>query len=124
MIYYAHHMWKYNTEEEKREINLIWNRFQELIINPNGWIAQNNTEEAIMNQCFHFVRMCDITVFSTIDGVMGKGVYTEVKEALDNNKEVYYLNDNNIESFTIENFKKIKIIYDQSKTNRLFAKIN
>ena len=41
IIYYHHHIWKYNTEEERKEINIINNKFNNsLIINPNGWISQ------------------------------------------------------------------------------------
>ena len=45
-------MFKYNTKEEKQEIELIEKKFPDfLIINPNGWIFQHNSEQAVMNQC-------------------------------------------------------------------------
>ena len=45
-LYYAHHMFKYNTKEEKQEIELIEKKFPNfLIIKPNEWICQDNSEQ-------------------------------------------------------------------------------
>ena len=49
-IYYAHHLWKYNTPIEEYELNVIKRYFPyHEIINPNGYIEQNRDEEIIMN---------------------------------------------------------------------------
>ena len=65
-LYYAHHIFKYNTKEEKQEIELIEKKFPNfLIINPNEWICQENAEQANMNQRYHFVKMSDILVFAS-----------------------------------------------------------
>ncbi len=91
-LYYAHHMFKYNTKEEKQEIELIEKKFPNfLIINPNEWICQDNSEQAIMNQCYHFVKMSDILVFSSLNTIIGRGVHEEVQLALEENKDVYLI---------------------------------
>ena len=122
-IYYAHHMNKYDTNEEIKEINLIKEKFKDyLIINPNGWICQENSSQAIMNQCYHFVKMSDVTVFSSYNEIIGRGVYEEVTVALKNNKEVYYIFENNfykINSKEFERVKKFNIII----TNREYASV-
>ena len=48
-IYYAHHLWKYNTPIEEYELNVI-NRYfpYHTIINPNGHIEQGIEESKIM----------------------------------------------------------------------------
>ena len=115
-IYYAHHQWKYNTEIEQYEINLIKSKFpQYKIINPNGGINfVNKDEENIMDKCLEEVRNSNILVFSSISGVVGKGVYLEVKEAYRNNIEVYLIFNNELYqgnfSFSIIN-----------ESNRLYA---
>lgn len=96
-IYYAHHIWKYNTEIEKYEIDLIHRHFKNAtIVNPNGYIDQSSTEEEIMNTCLDMVRHCDITVFSSVNGVIGYGVYQEVNEAINSGKPVYYIDNNTL----------------------------
>lgn len=124
-LYYAHHMFKYNTDEEKQEIKLIEEKFPSfLIINPNGWICKNNSEQAIMNQCYHFVKMSDILVFSSLNTIIGRGVYEETKLALENNKDVYYLFNNNFYKITADTFLKVKIIYNKTKSFRKFASVS
>lgn len=124
-LYYAHHMFKYNTDEEKQEIKLIEEKFPSfLIINPNGWIYKNNSEQAIMNQCYHFVKMSDILVFSSLNTIIGRGVYEETKLALENNKDVYYLFNNNFYKITADTFLKVKIIYNETKSFRKFASVS
>lgn len=121
-LYYAHHMFKYNTEEEKQEIELIEKKFPNfLIINPNGWICQDNSEQAIMNQCYHFVKMSDVLVFSSLNTIIGRGVYEEVEVALENNKDVYYLSDKNFYKITLKDFLKINIIYNETNSFRKYA---
>lgn len=125
IIYYAHHMSKYNTKEEINEINTINKIFNDsIIINPNGWIYECKNEEIIMNQCLKLVENSNILIFSTIaNGVIGKGVYTEVKHALKKDKIVYLLSNDCIKIFTIEDFEKIKVIYDKTKSYRSYAEV-
>lgn len=124
IVYYAHHIWKYNTSEEIKEIESIESKFENsIIINPNGWINQCGNEKYIMNQCLLLVENSDILVFSTIENnVVGKGVYDEIWCALKNNKKIYWLSDNFIE-YSIDDFNKIELIYGDTGSKRKYAKI-
>ena len=93
-----------------------------LIINPNGWICQENSCQAIMNQCYHFVKISDITVFSSYNGIIGRGVYEEVTVALKNNKEVYYIFENNFYKINSKEFEKVKK-FNIVLTNREYASV-
>ena len=115
-------MFKYNTKEEKQEIELIEKKFPNfLIINPNEWIYQDNSEQAIMNQCYHFVKMSDILVFSSLNTIIGRGVCEEVQLALEENKDVYYLLDNNFYKINLKDFLKVNIIYNKTNNFREYA---
>ena len=115
-------MFKYNTKEEKQEIELIEKKFPNfLIINPNKWICQDNSEQAIMNQCYHFVKMSDILVFSSLNTIIGRGVYEEVQLALEKNKNVYYLLDSNFYKINLKDFLKVNIIYNKTNDFRKYA---
>jgi len=115
-IYYAHHIWKYNTKIEEYELEIIKEYFPQCkIINPNKAVNQSLLESEIMNECFNCVNNCDAVVFSSMDGVIGKGVYSEVNRALEQEKPAYYLFHNKITQL----FKFEKI--ENSKTNRIYA---
>lgn len=125
VIYYAHHLAKYDTLEELKELDLIESNFDNsVIINPNGWINQDADEKTIMEQCFKLVYKSDILVFSSIeDGIIGQGIYGELLKAFTHGVEVYYLNDNKIEPFTDRHFDNISIIVQETKSRRHYAKI-
>lgn len=79
-IYYAHSRMKYNTMIERYELALIRKKFPDAeIINPNGEVDQTAGEEAIMQECLKLVDSCDMLVFSSVDGIVGKGVMQEVE---------------------------------------------
>ena len=81
-IYYAHHLWKYDTNIETWEQNLIAKHFPLCeIVNPNGAIEQGRPGEDIMADCLQMVRACDALVFSSLSGVIGQGVMQEIEEA-------------------------------------------
>ena len=89
-IYYAHHLWKYGTEIEAWELELIRQHFPECeIINPNGVIEQGRPSEDIMTDCLRKVIECDAVVFSTLSGVIGKGVFQELVEAVSLGRPIY-----------------------------------
>ena len=105
-IYYAHHLWKYGTEIEKYELEVIKNTFPNAkIVNPSTDIQQpgeyNNcdggdnpetiTTEDTMKFCLNEVARDDALVFSGINGVIGKGIYDEVEKARANNKPIYFI---------------------------------
>jgi len=96
-IYYAHHMYKYNTLVEKYEIELIQKYLPEYeIINPNGSINPQKSEQEIMNDCFDLIDNSGSLIFSSMDGVVGKGVHDEVNHAIKTNIPIYYINNNRL----------------------------
>ena len=120
-IYYAHHQWKYNTAIEKYELNLIRSVFgkDSDIVNPAQFsVLWNETEEEIMRKCLDEVILSDILVFSSVDGVIGKGVHTEIITAFDFGRNVYYIDQNSItNSFEINRIKN-------STTDRVYATVD
>ena len=118
-IYYAHHLWKYSTKIEEYEIGLINKNFpNSIIINPNGDLGRIKlkTESEIMNICLSIDY--DILIFSTVDGIVGHGVYDEVNQALKNHKPVYYLINNSF-------INVVQIEWDLiNQSDRVFAIAN
>lgn len=97
-IYYAHHQWKYGTKEEEYELDLIKRYFPMAnIFNPATDLkTDSNDEHQIMQECLETVRGSDILVFSSLDGVIGTGVYHEVEEAKREGKIIYYIFHNKL----------------------------
>lgn len=116
-IYYAHHQWKYGTKIEEYELDLIRAKFPASeIINPNGAVDQSMTTEQIMDECFQHVVNSDTVVFSSVNGVVGKGVFDEVNLGKENGKALYYIHDHKL----ISSLADFEIIPD-SNTKRLYA---
>ena len=129
LIYYAHSMLIYNTEKEKEEIEdikkgfIFYDKLQDRIINPNGWIYDNGDEKSIMEQCYVFIKNCDCVVFSTLeDDIIGKGVYSEINKALEYGKNIFQLNNGKLYIFDREKYNKIEIV-DKGKDWRKYAKV-
>lgn len=99
-IYYAHHQWKYGTEIEKYELDLIKRYFPNAVIfNPSTDLkVYGRDEDDIMDECLDRVRNSDIVIFSSMDGVVGKGVWLEVREAMSVGKLVLYINEDSLKS--------------------------
>lgn len=98
-IYYGHHQFKYGTKVEEYELKVINNYFSDeniCIVNPSTGIKQGRAENAIMTDCLSAVRNCDIFVFSSMSGVIGKGLYTEIQTALLNNKPIFEIYGNTL----------------------------
>ena len=97
-IYYAHHMWKYYTKIEEYELNLIkkclGNRVK--IFNPSMDFPKNRPDSEIMPLCFQEIKHSDGLVFSAVNGVVGKGVVSEVELAKKLNLPIYYLFENTL----------------------------
>lgn len=92
-IYYAHHQLKYGTKVERYEYDLIKRYFPNAkvfdpstMINPEGL-----SEEAIMDICLRSVKDSDVVIFSSMDGCIGKGVYTEILKAESLGKLILYI---------------------------------
>lgn len=118
-IYYAHHQWKYGTKIEEYEIDVIIKHFSDSnIFNPSVDLKRtiDDGEEAIMHECLETVRNSDILVFSSMDGIVGYGVYHEVEEARRNDIGVFYIYQNKL----YRNVSLIKID-ENDRTDRLYA---
>ena len=93
-IYYAHHQWKYSTQIETYELDLIRRYFPNAkIFNPSVDLThtKEDGEEVVMAECLETVRNSDILIFSSMDGCIGTGVYHEIKEARKQKKLVLYI---------------------------------
>lgn len=100
-IYYAHHQWKYNTKIEAYELALIERYFPYApIFNPSVDLKTKNCgdEETIMAECLETVERSGFVVFSSMDGMVGKGVYEEVAYAKETGKMVLYMHRNTLHS--------------------------
>lgn len=97
-IYYAHHQWKYGTPVEAYELGLIRSYFPNAdIFNPfTDLNVYGRSEEQIMEQCLKEVRAADIVVFSSMDGSVGKGVYTEIETAVQLRKLILYIHQDEL----------------------------
>ena len=121
-IYYAHHQWKYGTKIEKYELDLIKKYFPNAtIFNPSTdlIIQPGETEEDIMWQCLQTVRNSDILVFSSMDGVIGTGVYHEIAEAKERDKIIFYIYKNALQpTFTISKLD------DDIRSDRVYGTVS
>lgn len=82
IAYYAHSIKIYDKPEEKEELDFISKLYR--VINP----AINYSG---MEQCFRLIDNCDVVIFSEYKEHIGRGVHSEVKYALSNNKPVFLL---------------------------------
>lgn len=121
LIYYAHHLYKYDTKIEEYEIDLIHKILPCYdILNPNGDIKHEDLsdEQKIMDKCLSEISKDNVigVVFSSISGVIGKGVYDEVNHALSLGKEIYYIYNN-----TIEKCSNISFELTNQNSGRFYA---
>lgn len=120
-IYYAHHRWKYGTQIEAYELDLIRRYFPtSTIFNPSEHLdVEGRSEEDIMKECLDHVRDSDIVIFSSMDGVIGKGVYEELQEAYITDKLVLYISWDHLIHANFE----ILAMNDTSNGDRTYALI-
>ncbi len=114
MTYYAHSIYKYNTPIEEYELSLIPGR----VINPNGIVDQTKNENEIMKECYKLIDKCDSLVFSSVDGVIGRGVADELTYAFIRNKSVYYIHGNRLNKIKSIVIKPI----EDRTTDRIYAR--
>ena len=119
-IYYAHHQWKYGTKIEEYEISLIKRYFPHAsIFNPSMNLnTKDMTESAIMEECLRQVMDSDILVFSSVDGCVGAGVYTEVMRAKSQGKFVFYIYQDKLR----DDFD-LSMRPENKRTDRLYANV-
>ena len=91
--YYAHHQWKYGTKIEEYELDLTKAYFPNAVIfNPSVDLnIDGKTEDDIMCICLDQVKISDMVIFSSMDGLVGIGVFKEVTHAKDLGMPVYYI---------------------------------
>lgn len=91
-IYYAHHVWKYDTPIENFEIKCIERQFKDaVIVNPRTTIPQDQPESVILDYAYKSLDDCEAIVFSTFSGMIGHGVFNEIIYAFNAGKKVYQL---------------------------------
>ena len=89
-IYYAHSKLIYYSKREEKELAIIRARYPFAeIINPAGIFRREI--EWRMFMAFDLPNM-DLVIFSDYNGYVGKGVYTEILAAIENEIPVLYLN--------------------------------
>lgn len=113
MTYYAHSVFKYDTYIEEYEYSLIPGR----VVNPNGLVDQSQSEKEIMSHCFKLIDMCDDLVFSSVDGVIGKGVADEITYAFMREKPIYYIHGHKLNKIKNIVIKPI----ENSTSRRIYA---
>ena len=121
-IYYAHHQWKYGTKIEEYELSLIRRYFYSgTIFNPATDLESTieDGEVAIMEECFATIDKSDILVFSSMDGIVGTGVYHEVKEAQRLGKLVLYIYQDELRSDFI-----MEILDTNNHSDRLYGRVD
>ena len=121
-IYYAHHQWKYNTQVESYELELIRRYFPNArIFNPSVDLihTKEDGEEIVMAECLETVRSSDILIFSSMDGCIGTGVYQEIEEARKKGKLVLYIFHDTL----LTDFEVIKRVPFE-RIDRLYATIH
>ena len=98
-IYYAHHQWKYGTKIEEYELDLIRAYFPNAVIfNPSVSLdIDGRTEDEIMDICLHQIDVSDMIIFSSVDGLVGIGVFKEITHAKDLGMPIYYINGDVLE---------------------------
>lgn len=120
-IFYSHHQWKYGTKIEQYELDLIKSVYPDAdIFNAATDVAQDQDEEVIMRECLKNVKESQLLIYSSVDGCIGKGVYREIKRALEYSIPVLYLFHNQLlpRSNQVRNIIK----FDNPVSDRIYAK--
>lgn len=76
-------------------------------------------EEVVMAECFEVVRNSDILVFSSMDGVIGTGVYHEIQEAQRLGKIIFYIYQDDLHARFNVNLRD-----EDKRSDRLYATVN
>ncbi len=95
-VYYSHSVLIYNTKREKKELRFLEKKFSS-IINPNTDIRWDETTK--MEPYFRAVKNSDLVVVSEFKNHIGKGVYDEIRIALNNKIPVLCLRRKYFEFF-------------------------
>jgi hypothetical protein len=107
----------YDSNLEKEQLKLINEQFPKYeIVNPNGYFTFSG-----MYACYCMIQDCTLLVFTTLNGYVGKGVYSEIIFAKRIGIKILYLKDKKFhEKFAINIFDpqdwkfkyaKVKIVH-------------
>ena len=121
-IYYAHHQWKYGSQVEEYELDLIRRYFPNAkIFNPAVDLVstKEDGEAVVMEECLSTVENSDIFVFSSVNETVGIGVYQEVMHAKNCGKIIFYICK---DALTMD--YQLTQRTDTGKTDRMFAFVN
>lgn len=96
----------YWEPQEKLELDLIRQQFSDAqIINPsnydNFWDRKGYSSQEKMQECFQLLSECNLVVFSSIKGFIGRGVYEEIRKAENLSIPVKYIWNNNFTGYSI-----------------------
>lgn len=127
-VYFGHSRMLYNTEEEKKSIEIIRNTFPNYsIVNPNTRKHQRNcniVDDGIpgteMPYFLNLTKMCEFGVFLVYDeNKWSPGSYTEASYMINNCKPVFLIN---IKDWSIRKISKIKNHYGFDEEKRKLLK--
>lgn len=120
-IYYAHHIWKYNTPIEEYELECITKQFKDAeIINPRITLPQDKPENKILQYAYQIIQKCDALVFSTVSGLIGNGIFNEIAVAVNSGKKLYQIEGDTCYAISDANIKDI--IFNGN--NRIYALVH
>ncbi len=108
-VYYAHSKCIYNTKREKKELRFLRKKFSS-VYNPNTAIKWDNTTK--MEPYFKAVKNSDIVVVSEYRYHVGKGVYDEIKIAINSNILVLCLK-RKLLKYRLQQVKSVKLVNEQ-----------
>lgn len=107
MIYYAHSKRIYNTKREGKELAYLKKKYGMQILDPNNNMGELGSMEPYLEK----VRRCNTLVCSEFDKHVGRGVYSEIAEALKHKKKVFVLR-RNLLGFRLHKVKGLEITDD------------
>ena len=108
-VYFAHSIHIYNTKREKKELRFLRKQFSS-VCNPNTDITWDNTTK--MEPYFKAVKNSDIVVVSEYRYHIGKGVYDEIKIAINSNILVLCLK-RKLFKYRLQQVKSVKLVNEQ-----------
>lgn len=87
-------------------------------------LANNKiSEDDIMKICLNSIDNCDVLIFSSMNGVIGRGIYQEIERMKFLNKPIYYIHNNKLYDF-VGSYINIEIIIENENiSNIVYANV-
>lgn len=102
LAYFAHSMAKYNTKDEKEQLEFLRKVFLGTVICPNN----NLGEMGSMKPYLDVVSKVDVLFVAEFNGFIGTGVRKEINEAQKHKTPVFVLRMEDRE-YTLKEFRKV-----------------